>query len=517
MKTTDFLAEIIRVNGLKDRYGGPGTHYSLWKHMHAKYGWSTATVVNYFNGKTFPGEDQALQIAEELNLEPGYVIVCIEAERAKNPYVKAALEDAAERLKGQTKKPATRRAGSKSAKVASVILSLGIMLGLQAHREEAPIFSENFAKIEYVSAAGGEEDYVLCQIADLSLIGFLLALSILAFQLAQRPGALIRLANKNNKNQALGGLPHDGRNPAGLPHPGRLVTGSGGQVVRLFPENLPTTRGRRLTTRGRAAIIEIQSRLSSRMGRIPDRRPGADPAGRHPITSQHTGGMALCASVTERTDSRATEQNCRAGGPPTAQHATEFSGTNACPGTGTDTSHIPAARSASSASTPGATDQRSPARHFVRAAALAVLGFGTAAQADAIVITGPSRHTDSNYYEHNNGACYEKPGVPEPDLFTVACLFTNSHKEPAAALALGHRWSVAPLVKVGITGGFSISKKHYQESPSATGKDDESSEFMGYGGGLLNLGTDAVSVQMIFFPKIASTPGVRWLQVRFGF
>ena len=75
-KTADFLEEIIRKNGLKS------SDYALQKHMYSKYQWSSTTVSNYRKGKTQPNDDQALDIAEELGLEPGIVLAAIHAERA---------------------------------------------------------------------------------------------------------------------------------------------------------------------------------------------------------------------------------------------------------------------------------------------------------------------------------------------------------------------------------------------------------------------------------------------------
>ena len=96
MKTKDYLDEIVRRAGLRD------TDYALWKHMHDRYGWSRITVVNYRKGATFPSDRHALDIAQELGLDPARVLADITAERAaargKDAEVAAVWKRIAERV-----------------------------------------------------------------------------------------------------------------------------------------------------------------------------------------------------------------------------------------------------------------------------------------------------------------------------------------------------------------------------------------------------------------------------------
>jgi len=55
-------------------------------------GVSRATVSTWKRGRAHPGDDIALDIAEILDLDPGYVLACLAAERAESPAVKKAWQ-----------------------------------------------------------------------------------------------------------------------------------------------------------------------------------------------------------------------------------------------------------------------------------------------------------------------------------------------------------------------------------------------------------------------------------------
>lgn len=71
MKTTDFLNAIQQRNGLP-------SDYALSKFL----GITKQAVSNYRHGKSFLDTDQAMKVAELLEMPPGYVLASIEAERA---------------------------------------------------------------------------------------------------------------------------------------------------------------------------------------------------------------------------------------------------------------------------------------------------------------------------------------------------------------------------------------------------------------------------------------------------
>lgn len=93
MKTNDFLDGIIKKNDLK------GTDYSLFKYMENKYNWSAQIINNYRNKKGFPDDLKALDIAEELNLDPMMVIANIGYEREKDPKKKQIWKNLLQRYK----------------------------------------------------------------------------------------------------------------------------------------------------------------------------------------------------------------------------------------------------------------------------------------------------------------------------------------------------------------------------------------------------------------------------------
>lgn len=80
MKTTlEFIAAVKAKHGIESDYAA------------AKLlGVTRTTLSHYRNGKGLLGDDAALKVAELLEIEPGYVLACIAAERSKNERVKAA-------------------------------------------------------------------------------------------------------------------------------------------------------------------------------------------------------------------------------------------------------------------------------------------------------------------------------------------------------------------------------------------------------------------------------------------
>ena len=61
-------------------------------------GVSRAAISNYRTGKSLFGDDVALKAAVLLDLDPGYVLACIHAERTKRPQVRDAWEKVARGL-----------------------------------------------------------------------------------------------------------------------------------------------------------------------------------------------------------------------------------------------------------------------------------------------------------------------------------------------------------------------------------------------------------------------------------
>lgn len=61
-------------------------------------GWTTQQVSNYRAGRRQLGDDVALAVAKALDLDPGYVLAIVAAERAASAPVRAAWRTVAERL-----------------------------------------------------------------------------------------------------------------------------------------------------------------------------------------------------------------------------------------------------------------------------------------------------------------------------------------------------------------------------------------------------------------------------------
>lgn len=89
MKTTvEFLDALRAQRRLSDRKAA------------ALLGLSQAAVSRWRTGRDFPGDHQCIKLAQLLALDPGYVMACIHAERARLPDDKAAWQRIAERLGG---------------------------------------------------------------------------------------------------------------------------------------------------------------------------------------------------------------------------------------------------------------------------------------------------------------------------------------------------------------------------------------------------------------------------------
>jgi transcriptional regulator with XRE-family HTH domain len=279
MKTTDFLAEIIRRHKLTDRYGNTGTQYSLWKHMHEKYGWSHATVSNYYNGKGFPGEEQCLQIAAELGIDPAYVLICIEAERTKNNSVKKALESAAKQLR-----MAARTAA------AGVILSLSVLTAVGVQTDVLQEKSGSYVQINHPGQSEKNRPLYIM------LNGLLLLLAGLLAWCAAHPfvrGISPHSADNNlKKSGATDGPGSANSAPACAAHPT-----PGGTAVRRIPAHVQAVRSRRPATGGGADVVEIKSRVSGRLAGLSDTRWRADSAGRRAGTSKRIGEFSLSAGT----------------------------------------------------------------------------------------------------------------------------------------------------------------------------------------------------------------------------
>lgn len=81
------------LDAVKDRFNIP-SDYALAP----KIGVTRAMVSRYRNRAESLSDDKAMLVADLLELDPGYVLNCMNAERAKTEAAKAAWERAAERL-----------------------------------------------------------------------------------------------------------------------------------------------------------------------------------------------------------------------------------------------------------------------------------------------------------------------------------------------------------------------------------------------------------------------------------
>lgn len=86
--TNEFLDQVKARYGLKSDYALAG-----------KLGLTRSMVSAYRNGKRMLGEEVAVKVADLLELPPGYVLACIEAERSHVPAIRKAWEDLADLVK----------------------------------------------------------------------------------------------------------------------------------------------------------------------------------------------------------------------------------------------------------------------------------------------------------------------------------------------------------------------------------------------------------------------------------
>lgn len=89
METTTKLLDQVKV-----RYGLP-SDYALA----AKLEVTRAGISSYRTGRSHLGDDAALKVAELLELDAGYVLASMEAERAQTDAARKVWEQAADRLK----------------------------------------------------------------------------------------------------------------------------------------------------------------------------------------------------------------------------------------------------------------------------------------------------------------------------------------------------------------------------------------------------------------------------------
>lgn len=79
---------------VKSRYHLP-SDYALA----AKLGVTRAGISGYRHGRSKLGDEAAIKVAELLEIDPGYVLACMEAERAQSAAGRTAWGKLAERLK----------------------------------------------------------------------------------------------------------------------------------------------------------------------------------------------------------------------------------------------------------------------------------------------------------------------------------------------------------------------------------------------------------------------------------
>lgn len=86
--TNEFLDQVKVRYGLKSDYALAG-----------KLGITRSMVSGYRRGKSAFGDEMAVRVADLLELSPGYVLACIEAERSQIPAIRKAWEDLADLVK----------------------------------------------------------------------------------------------------------------------------------------------------------------------------------------------------------------------------------------------------------------------------------------------------------------------------------------------------------------------------------------------------------------------------------
>lgn len=86
--TTEFLDLVKARHGLSSDYA-----------LADKLGLTRSMVSAYRNGKRMLGDESAMRVAELLELDPGFVLACVEAERSHSPAIRAAWENLADLVK----------------------------------------------------------------------------------------------------------------------------------------------------------------------------------------------------------------------------------------------------------------------------------------------------------------------------------------------------------------------------------------------------------------------------------
>src|SRR5574340_1031905 len=86
--TNEFLDLVKTRYGLKSDYALAG-----------KLGITRSMVSGYRRGKSAFGDEMAVRVADLLELSPGYVLACIEAERSQIPAIRKAWENLADLVK----------------------------------------------------------------------------------------------------------------------------------------------------------------------------------------------------------------------------------------------------------------------------------------------------------------------------------------------------------------------------------------------------------------------------------
>ena len=93
MRTTVQLLDLV-----KKRLGGISDYKAA-----AALDVKTATVSLWRTGKSAMGEANALRVAKTLGIDAGYVLACVQAERAKSDQVRAAWKRVAKHFKPPAK------------------------------------------------------------------------------------------------------------------------------------------------------------------------------------------------------------------------------------------------------------------------------------------------------------------------------------------------------------------------------------------------------------------------------
>ncbi|MDH4275041.1 MAG: hypothetical protein OEW08_08385 [Gammaproteobacteria bacterium] len=90
MKTTlEFISDLKAKTGLD-------SDYAISKEL----GVTRNAISLYRTGKAFMGDETAMKVAKILDIDPGYVVACVHAEREKIPAVKAMWKHTAQALYG---------------------------------------------------------------------------------------------------------------------------------------------------------------------------------------------------------------------------------------------------------------------------------------------------------------------------------------------------------------------------------------------------------------------------------